>query len=77
MLDMTAEMEWGRCAGRALLERNPEVELYHMADPNQDQLMILHMAYFRLKFIKMTEAYRNFLLDALEINGTIILVRSG
>ncbi|KOS42901.1 hypothetical protein ACN38_g6230 [Penicillium nordicum] len=46
-----------------------------MADPNQDQLMIRHMAYFRLKFIKMTEAYKNFLLDALEANGTIIVVR--
>ncbi|OQE16047.1 hypothetical protein PENFLA_c029G03308 [Penicillium flavigenum] len=76
-LDMTAEMEWGRSAGRELLQRNPGIELYHMADPNQDQLMIRHMAYFRLKFIKMTEAYKNFLLDALEANGTIILVRCG
>lgn len=76
-LDMTAEMEWGRSAGQTLLERNPKVELYHMADPNQDQLMVRRMAYFRVKFIKMTEAYKNFLLDALEANGTIILVRCG
>ncbi|CAG8908474.1 unnamed protein product [Penicillium egyptiacum] len=76
-LDMTAEMEWGRSVGQELLRRNPGIELYHMADPNQDQLMIRHMAYFRLKFIKMTEAYKNFLLSALEPNGTIILVRCG
>ncbi|KFY96204.1 hypothetical protein V498_02810 [Pseudogymnoascus sp. VKM F-4517 (FW-2822)] len=54
------------------------IEVYHMADPNQDQLMIQRMAYFRLKFIKMTEAYRRFLLDALEPNkGTMILNRCG
>ncbi|EEP82811.1 predicted protein [Uncinocarpus reesii 1704] len=79
LLDMTAEMEWGRSAGQTLLEGNPNmIEVYHMADPNQDQLMIQRMAYFRLKFIKMTQAYRRFLLDALEPNnGTIVLVRCG
>lgn len=75
--DMTAEMEWGSSVGQALLQRNPEIELYHMADPNQDQLMIRHMAYFRLKLIKLTEAYKYFLLDALKANGTIVLVRCG
>ncbi|KAL1976099.1 hypothetical protein VTN31DRAFT_4491 [Thermomyces dupontii] len=59
------------------LRENTMIELYHMADPNQDQLMIRHMAYFRLKFIKLTEAYRKFLLDSLSENGTIILVRCG
>lgn len=40
--------------------------------------MIQRMAYFRLEFIKMTEACRRFLLDALEPNkGTIILNRCG
>jgi pimeloyl-ACP methyl ester carboxylesterase len=76
-VDMTAEMEWGRTAAQALLERNPEIELYHMADPNQDQLMIHRMAYFRLKLIKLTDAYKSYLLDALEENGTIIVVRCG
>jgi pimeloyl-ACP methyl ester carboxylesterase len=76
-VDMTAEMEWGRTAAREMLERNPEIELYHMADPNQDQLMIRRMAYFRLKLIKLTDAYRSYLLDALEANGTIIIVRCG
>ncbi|KAL5049071.1 hypothetical protein BDW71DRAFT_204825 [Aspergillus fruticulosus] len=76
-LDMTAEMEWGRHAAQTLLEMNPGIELCHMADPNQDQLMIRRMAYFRLKFIQMTQAYRNFLLDALEAKGTIIIVRCG
>ncbi|KAK4112408.1 hypothetical protein N656DRAFT_779271 [Canariomyces notabilis] len=74
-VDMTAEMEWGRTAAQGLLEKNPEIELYHMADPNQDQLMIHRMAYFRLKLIKLTEAYKRYLLDALEENGTIIMVR--
>ncbi|KAI9372359.1 hypothetical protein BJX61DRAFT_542768 [Aspergillus egyptiacus] len=76
-LDMTAEMQWGRAAGQTLLEANPEIELYHMADPNQDQLMISRMAYFRVKFLKLTQAYKRFLLDSLEAHGTIILVRCG
>lgn len=76
-LDMTASMEWSKSAGADLLRENTTIELYHMADPNQDQLMIRHMAYFRLKFIKLTEAYRKFLLDSLSENGTIILVRCG
>lgn len=33
------------------------------------------MAYFRLKLIKLTAAYRSYLLDALEANGSIIIVR--
>ncbi|KAL4914808.1 hypothetical protein BDW62DRAFT_189822 [Aspergillus aurantiobrunneus] len=76
-LDMTAEMEWGRAAGQTLLDANPDIELYHMADPNQDQLMIRRMAYFRVKFLKLTQAYKRFLLESLEANGTIILVRCG
>lgn len=37
--------------------------------------MIHCMAYFRLKLVKLTDAYRSYLLDALEANGTIIIVR--
>lgn len=74
-LDMTASMEWSKSTGADLLRNNPNIELYHMDDPNQDQLMIHHMAYFRIKFIRLTEAYREFLLNSLGENGTIILVR--
>ncbi|KAJ3031160.1 hypothetical protein HDV00_008494 [Rhizophlyctis rosea] len=49
-IDMTAEMEWGRGAGRELLHNNPAL-------------------------IKLTEAYRKFISDSLEVGGTIVVVR--
>lgn len=46
-VDMSAEMRWGEAVAQRLLERNPALQLHHMADPNQDLLMIKYMAYFR------------------------------
>ena len=77
VLDMSAEMAWGRTAGRTFLDKNPGLELYHMADPNQDQLMVARMAYFRVKYVALPAAYRRFLVDALEPRGTIVVVRCG
>ncbi|RJE23339.1 TAP-like protein [Aspergillus sclerotialis] len=77
VLDMSAEMEWGRSAARSLLDRNPGLELYHMADPNQDQLMVARMAYFRVKFVTLPAAYTKFLVEALDSGGTILVARCG
>ncbi|KAJ3050505.1 hypothetical protein HK097_008543 [Rhizophlyctis rosea] len=76
-IDMTIEMEWGRKEDAEILKRNPEVELHHMANPNQDQLMIHRMAYCRLKLLKLPEAYRKFIEESLEEGGTLMVVRCG
>ena len=54
----TKEMEWGREAARQFLDENPDLELHHMADPNQDKLMIEYMAYFRFKFRVLPQVCR-------------------
>lgn len=58
---------------RALLDRNPDLVLHHMHDPNQDRLTLRRMAYFRVKRTRLGAAYRRFLTDRLEPGGTILL----
>lgn len=64
-------------AGRALVEANPDLELHHMHDPVHDRLMIARMAYFRVKFLRLPPAYRQFLVDRLARGGTVVLVDCG
>ena len=68
--DMEASLE----PGRRLLEANPELQLHHMHDPNQDRLMVEHMTYFRIKRLRLGEAYEEFLRRTLPPGGPIILV---
>eukprot|EP00026_Physarum_polycephalum_P001444 Phypoly_transcript_01445.p1 GENE.Phypoly_transcript_01445~~Phypoly_transcript_01445.p1 ORF type:complete len:553 (-),score=92.02 Phypoly_transcript_01445:899-2557(-) len=72
ILDMTKEMEWGREAAKEFLAKNPQLELHHMADPNQDNLMIEHMAYFRFKYCGLPQAYKHYLRRSLAPGGTIL-----
>jgi hypothetical protein len=72
-----ADMDWGRDPGRAFLERNPDVQLHHMHDPNQDRLMIRRMAYFRVKRLRLGPAYERFLREALEPGGVVVIVECG
>jgi hypothetical protein len=58
---------------RALLDRNPDLELHHMHDPNQDRLTLQRMAYFRVKRVRLGDAYQRFLADVLEPGGTIVV----
>lgn len=74
VVDMAADMEWGRRPGAALLAGNPDLQLHHMHDPNQDQLMSAHMAYFRVKVRRLGPAYERFLRDALAPGGTIFVL---
>lgn len=67
-------LEWGIEHARPLLEANPELQLHHMHDPNQDRLMIQRMAYFRVKRRRLGETYERFLEERLEPEGTIVLV---
>ncbi|MFC7704629.1 hypothetical protein ACFQXB_10535 [Plastorhodobacter daqingensis] len=63
-----------REAGEALLAANPELQLHHMHDPNQDRLMLHTMTYFRVKWRRLAEAYKQFLRDTLSPGDPIILI---
>ncbi len=72
--DPAADMRAMTPAGHELLAANPALELHHMHDPVQDRLMIARMAYFRVKFLQLPQAYRAFLAHCLEPGGTVVLV---
>lgn len=61
----------------ALLESNPNLQLHHMHDANQDRLMIRHMTYFRVKKLRLGPAYEAFIASRLEPGGTIFVVECG
>lgn len=58
----------------ALLHRNPDVDLHHMHDQNQDELMVARMTYFRVKWRGLPEAYERFLTDRLSPAGPVVLI---
>jgi hypothetical protein len=66
-------MAAGAALGQRLLAANPDLQLHHMHDPNQDQLMVRHMTYFRIKRLRLGRAFEHFLADALAPGGTILL----
>jgi hypothetical protein len=68
------DMAWGVDRGQTLLDANPDLQLHHMHDPNQDRLMIQHMTYFRTKRRTLGPAYRRFMQRCLEPGGTIFIV---
>lgn len=68
--DLRKGAEWAP----KLLQANPELQLHHMHDANQDRLMIQHMTYFRVKRRQLGRVYEQFLEDRLEPGGTIFLV---
>jgi hypothetical protein len=63
--------------GQKLLRRNPDLQLHHMHDANQDRLMIQTMGYFRLKFRRLPAAYKEFLINSLKPGATVLLVECG
>jgi hypothetical protein len=60
--------------GRTLLDANPELQLHHMHDANQDRLMVREMTYFRVKRRTLGDGYRRFLEERLPPGGTIFVV---
>jgi hypothetical protein len=74
--DAKEGMEWGIKPGRQLLDANPELQLHHMWDPNQDRLMLHKMTYFRVKRLRLGETYRNFLKQVLPEGSTIFVLDS-
>jgi hypothetical protein len=67
-------LEWGRRHGPALLAANPDLQLHHMHDANQDRLMIQSMQYFRVKRRRLGETFERFLDETLAPGATIFLV---
>jgi hypothetical protein len=59
--------------GRELLEANPDVQLHHMHDANQDRLMVRALTYFRYKRRTLGPGYERFLTERLEPGGTIVI----
>jgi hypothetical protein len=72
--DAIAGLEAGREPGKQLLEANPEIQLHHMHDPNQDRLMLQLMTYFRIKWLDLPEAYQAFMRQNLAPGDPIIIV---
>jgi hypothetical protein len=62
---------------RRLLDRNPDLVLHHMHDPDQDRLTLRRMAYFRVKRRRLGHAYEKFLTDHLEPGGVIVVAECG
>lgn len=72
--DPQGDMRWGMRHARALLAANPDVQLHHMHDANQDRLMIQRMTYFRIKRRRLGAAYERFLRRQLVPGGTLFVV---
>lgn len=68
------DLEWGREPARRLLDANPDLQLHHMHDPNQDRLMVQQLTYFRVKRRRLGAAYEAFLRERLTPGGTIVVV---
>ncbi len=68
------DMAWGVEPGQTLLDANPDLQLHHMHDPNEDRLMIQRMTYFRTKRRTLGPSYERFMRRCLDPGGTIFLV---
>lgn len=71
--DPRGDLAQARASGEALLANNPELQLHHMHDPNQDRLSLQHMTYFRPKIHRLPAAYRRFLLERVRPGGVVLV----
>ncbi|MEO9333812.1 hypothetical protein ABI260_16115 [Pseudomonas guguanensis] len=69
--DARRALEQGLPIVHALLGADARIAVHHMHDPNQDRLMLQHMAYYRLKYRRLPLAYREFLLRSLAPGATL------
>jgi hypothetical protein len=72
--DPVSALERGVEPGRALVDANPDLQLHHMHDANQDRLMVRALTYFRVKQRVLGEDYERFLHERLAPGGTILLI---
>ena len=75
--DPTAGMLAARQPARVLLDANPDLALHHMHDANQDRLMIAGMMYFRVKWLRLPQAYERFVTEVLAPGGTVFVIECG
>src|SRR5438876_5656222 len=68
------ELAWAREPAQVFLQENPDVQLHHLCDPNQDRLMIQRMSYFGFRRLRLGRAYEQFIEQALEPGGTLFIV---
>lgn len=66
-------LEIGKAPGRALLEANPDIQLHHMHDANQDRIMVRTMTYFRIKRRRLGPGYERFIEERLPPGSTIFV----
>lgn len=71
------DVKWADQWAPNFLAANPDVQLHHMYDPNQDRLMIQRMAYCRVKQLRLGEAYGQFVQQTLAPGGTIFIIECG
>lgn len=69
-----ARMEWAKEPANALLNANPDLQLHHMMDPNQDRPMLQATSYFRVKQTRLGGTYEQFITQNLEESGTIYII---
>ncbi len=70
-------LERAKETGRRFLEKNPDIQLHHMHDPNQDRLMLALMTYFRIKRRRLGPPYEAFLDRSLRPGDPILVVDCG
>ncbi|MFC7623776.1 hypothetical protein [Microlunatus sp. GCM10028923] len=70
-------LRFGARFGPALLERNPDIVLHQMHDQVQDELMVAEMAYFRVKWQRLPEAYARYLTENLAPGAPVIMIEDG
>jgi hypothetical protein len=67
-------LRFGERHGPALLRANPGVRLHQMHDQVQDRLMVAEMAYFRVKWQRLPEAYARYLAEVLAPGAPVIII---
>lgn len=74
--DPMGDVAAARPTVEALLERNPDLVVHHMADPNNDRLTLARFAYFRVKRTTLGPAYERFLRERVQPGGILFLIES-
>lgn len=72
--DAIGAMEAGKEPAARFLDANPDVQLHQMHDPAQDRLMTGLISYFRWKFRRLPQAYREFIRSSVAPGGTVYIV---
>lgn len=74
--DPEADIEAARPAVEALLDRNPELVVHHMADPSNDRLTLARFSYLRVKRTALGATLERFLAERVVPGGTVVLLES-